>query len=201
MRRYPRAAPPGQNSTVMPAQYSPRDFVEAACVPGKGERINLDSLTPYGFFFATTAIRQENPSSVFSMQPHLFLNDTLSTDYFIADFALYKGPLDSVPAVCRYDWFFWKRLAEYIRLTETDRSVKLSFTLYQDNARIGSYVFREQFLFLLADNWDKGYDSRYFGPVAESRVFGRPFLVLWSFRRTADGGTGFSIRRLGRILW
>jgi signal peptidase I len=36
-------------------------------------------------------------------------------------------------------------------------------------------------LFLLGDNRDRSEDSRYFGPVPESNVIGKPVMVLWSF--------------------
>ncbi len=36
-------------------------------------------------------------------------------------------------------------------------------------------------LYVLGDNRDRSEDSRYFGPVPESNVIGKPVMVLWSF--------------------
>jgi signal peptidase I len=187
-------------SEVLPAEFSPRDFLEPQRIPGPGDTLRLDSANLPRLFSAYAVIKQENPSSVFSLTAKLYFNDTLATDYVIADFVLYKGPLDSIPDTCRYDWFFWKRLQEYLHQISGGRKTAISFTFSKDGAVITRYRVKSRFLFLLADNWKHGFDSRYFGPVAASRVFGRPLCVVWSFTNHSDTKRGLNLARLGRIV-
>jgi signal peptidase I len=185
---------------VMPAEFSPRDYIDPFRVPKPGDTLALDSLDPYGLCFAIAVIRQENPASKFRLKPKVIIDDTASTDYFISDFVLYKGRLDSIPDTCSYDWFFWKRLTEYLQATMKDRKVSLSFEFFQDGTEMTRYVVTKRFLFLLADNWKNGFDSRYFGPVLASSIFGRPFLILWSFSAKEETKGRLNIKRLGRFL-
>lgn len=185
---------------VMPAEFSPRDYIDPYRVPAPGDTLILDSLDYYSLCFAIAVIRQENPSAKFKILPRVLIDDTVSTDYDISDFALYKGPLDSIPDSLCYDWFFWKRLNEFLQETIRDRKVSLSFEFFQNGAKISRYTVKERSLFLLADNWNKGYDSRYFGPVLESSIFGRPFFILWSFSKKEGKGAGLNFGRLGRFI-
>ena len=187
-------------SDVLPAEFSPRDFLAPLRVPAPADTLALDSTSLPRLFTAISVIRQENPSSAFSLKPQVYFNDTLSSDYFIPDFVLYRGPLDSIPENYRYDWFFWQRLSEYLRQVSSGRKVSISFPFYKDGVRMNRYVVKTRFLFLLADNWKTGFDSRYFGPIAASRVFARPLCVVWSYSKQSETKSGVNLVRLGRII-
>jgi hypothetical protein len=185
---------------VMPAEFSPRDYIDPFRVPRPGDTLVLDSLDSYDLCFAIAVIRQENPSAKCKLKPKVIIDDTASTDYFISDFVLYKGRLDSIPDSSSYDWFFWKRLTEYLQETMNGRKVTLSFEFFQDGAKTTRYAVKNRFLFLLADNWKNGFDSRYFGPVLASSIFGRPFFILWSFSTKEGTGDRLNFKRLGRFI-
>jgi signal peptidase I len=181
---------------LIPEEYSPRDFMPAMILPPVGTTLTLDSLELLPFFSALSIIRQENPGSDCSLSVALEINGTVAVDYFLADFVLFKGALNAVPDSLRYDWFFWSRLNEYLRLAYPDRMQRLVFSFIKDGARVTRYTVRKRFLFLIADKKKTGYDSRFFGPVMSSNVFGRPLAVLWSF----SPGHGFNLKRLGRFI-
>ncbi len=52
---------------------------------------------------------------------------------------------------------------------------------YRDRDNFGPFVVPEGHLFFLGDNRDNSNDSRFWGPVPESYVKGRAFVVYWSF--------------------
>ena len=195
------ASDSASRSQILPAEYSPRDQSDPLRIPGPGDTRSLDSVDLYQRFSAFAIARQENPKSAFSLKTELRFDGAIVRNHRIADFALYTGSMDSIPAPLCYDWFFWKRLKEYLRQTQRERRVSVTFTFYKDGIRLSRYPVKTRYLFLLADDWNKGLDSRYFGPVSVSRVYGQPLCVLWSFRRP-DGAaaTRMDFKRLGRII-
>lgn len=185
---------------IVPKEYIPRDFFEPYRIPARGDEIITTQLTLRDFFFARSLIQQENPKSVVTIKPLLIIDDSLTNDYIITDFALYTGALDSVPESYRYSWFFWNRLQEYLYRTIDEKKVALYFSLNLDGAEVKDYQVRQQYLFLLADNWEYGLDSRSFGPIVTQNCIGKAFMVLWSNHRDKSGKRHFQFNRLGRFI-
>jgi signal peptidase I len=184
----------------LPPEYSPRDSMPLYVLPAKGTSVTLASLPLRDFFFAATLIRQENPGERFAVRPSVFVNgtpvDTLRTN----DFSLYKGRIDSVPAQYEFDWFFWDRMRDYLSHSQTGKDVALTFSLIRSGSRLYGYTFTKSCIFLLADDWQKGFDSRYFGPVVASSVKGRAVCVLWSFAPSGSSGAHQNANRFFRII-
>jgi hypothetical protein len=165
---------------VLLPEFAPRDSMKAYRLPRKGDAINLDSLPLRDFFFAAAMIRQERPRAAFEIKTVLTIDGKNADDIPMTNFSLFKGTVAAVPEKYQWDWFFWDRLRSYWTRAETGKKVALSFELYDNTGRLSKFVFRESFIFLIADDWEKGYDSRYFGPVAASSVKGSIVSVLWS---------------------
>jgi signal peptidase I len=182
---------------LLPADYSPRDTMDTFVMPKRGGTVTLDSLSLRDFFFAASLIRQENPGRHFTVRPAVFIDGAMSNDVSLADFYLYKGKLDSLPPDYQTDWFFWDRLREYLTHSQSGKDVVLAPSLMEGAAKIFNYAFKESCIFLLADDWEKGFDSRYFGPVVSRFVKGRVVAVLWS---SGSGGTRGRLIRVGRLI-
>ena len=185
---------------MLPPDYSPRDSMALYVMPKKGALVELDSLSPRDFFFAASLIRQESPHRSFSVKPELFIDGTPAGPYVLSDFYLYKGRIDSVPAAREFDWFFWARAKDYLVNSLQGKAVDLTFSFVRDGSKLYRYVFSKSSIFILADDWQKGYDSRFFGPVVSSCVKGRVLCVLWSFGRDTGGTRHFRIERLFKII-
>jgi signal peptidase I len=187
-----------KNAMVVPASYSPRDYFKEFRVPLRGDHLKLDSLSLRDFFFTVAVIRQENTNSKVSVKADLYIKDTISNDYFIKEFSLYKGTLDTVPVKYQFDWFFWDRLDNYLNSTVNDYSTKMKFTVYLNNQKLTDYIIKKKYVFMLADNWSDGLDSRYIGPVQVKSLVGQVFFVLWSGNK--DFSAWKNIKRIGRII-
>ena len=194
-----RFPPQGKKGDVVPENFSPRDFFQPYSIPASGDNLNLDELSLRDFFFAVSIIRQENKGNG-TIEAQLLIDDSVHSDYFISDFSLHSGSIDSIPEQYRNDWFFWSRLLEYLKHIETDKHVTLNFSYILHGNRIKQYTVRNTYAFLLADNWNSGLDSRYFGPVSTGTVFGRAFLTLWSYGKTPGKSAHLRTERLGRII-
>lgn len=185
---------------LLPPDYSPRDSMPVYRMPRKGTKVSLDSLSSRDFFFAASLIRQENPKEFFGVKPAAFVDGAPKDSLFLKDFYLYKGRLDSVPAKYEYDWFFWDRVRDYLVKSYSGKDVFLGFVLARNGARMYDYTFKKTCIFLVADDWQKGFDSRYFGPVVSSSVKGRVICVLWSFGKDVEGKSYIRINRTFKII-
>ena len=185
---------------ALPLAFSPRDSMTPYKMPSKGDTINLDSLSVRDFFYASAMVRQENPKAICNVSAALSINGALSNDYSVKDFPLYKGPLNALPKKFEYDWFFWDRLKEYLSRRLSGKDVSLSVGFFMNATRVSRYVVKEQFVFLLADDWRKGFDSRYFGPVRARSIRGRVLFVLWSTRSKGQTGSFFRMDRLIKVV-
>jgi hypothetical protein len=91
-------------------------------------------------------------------------------------------------------------MRDYLVKSYSGKDVFLGFTLQRNGARMNDYTFKKSCIFLVADDWQKGFDSRYFGPVVSSSVKGRAICVLWSFGKTGENKSYFRISRCFKII-
>lgn len=188
------------STEIIPSDYSPRDFFAPFRVPASGDTLYLETDNLRDLFFAISVIRQENPALSFSLNTKLLLDDSVANDYFINGFSIYEGLLDSIPVHNRFDWFFWTRLKEYLSMIHYNQNVNLKFTFCIDGEEVSRYVVKGSYVFLLADNWKNGLDSRFFGPLKTTSVIGKPFMILWSYNGDPENSDKFKINRIGRII-
>ena len=78
--------------------------------------------------------------------------------------------------------------------------VRVAFTLMKGQSIETSYLVTRSYCFLLADDWFGGYDSRYFGPVAVSRLQGSVKGILWSIAPDKKGLSAFRWGRIGKLV-
>jgi signal peptidase I len=178
-------------------EFTPRDSMGPYRLPHPGDTIRLDSLSLRDFFFAAAMINQEQSEKKCVMKADLFIDGKSANNLPMMNFSLYKGTLDALPETFAYNWFFWDRLQEYWARTAAGKQCLLRLGLYKDNERISKYVIHGSYIFLLADDWRKGLDSRYFGPVRASLIKGKVVCVLWSIGR---GSGSFPFLRTDRIM-
>lgn len=188
------------NEATLPSEYSPRDTMQLFRIPTKGDIFNMDTLSIRDYILLYLMIKQENPQNNYTLQPLLYIDDSLTNDYFIKGFALYKGKFSAINDTFYSDWFFWDRLEAYLHSTNTDSKIELTFSLQENQSPIKQYTMKREFYFLLADNWCKGYDSRYFGPLISSSIRGKVVGILWSFTPRISGTRALRIRRIFKII-
>jgi len=189
-----------EEEETLPAVYSPRDNMEPFRIPQKGDTIDFDSLHIRDLIFFYSIIKQENPKNKYMLKPTLLIGDSITNDYIIEDFPLYSGKFSAIPDSLFSDWFFWDRLKAFLRATHTEESVFLSFSLLEERSIVDRYVIKKIFVFLLSDEWCRGYDSRYFGPVAANAIKGKVAGILWSFSPDTLGVRGLRGRRIFKII-
>ena len=164
---------------VLPADYSPADFMAPYRVPSPGDTITFAALTLRDLIFSYAALRQEKSNT--HLKAFAMAGDSILVGYRIKDFSLYSGSIDSIPEEFSTDWFFWDRLREYLRMQteEGDVKLQLAFSVFRGAREITEFKIKKRYLFLMGDNWTGAKDSRYFGAVRLDNIQGRPVLRLW----------------------
>jgi hypothetical protein len=190
-----------EDESLLPKEYSPRDEMAPFSMPIQGQTYPFDSLSQRDFFFAVSMMQQENPDKKYQVKANLYVGDALMKDYLIPDFSMYHGTISAIPDSLILNWFFWDRLREYLVYRFDGKNVSILFQVFEDENQIFAYTVRKNFVFLLADNWATGYDSRYFGPVCVDRIKGAVFGVLWSFGPDEKGKNGLRTNRILRIVF
>lgn len=185
---------------ILPAEYSPRDNMDLFHIPEKGNTIALDTLSIRDFIFLYSMIRQENPHKTYTFKPLLYIDDSLTNDYFIKDFSLFTGKFNAIPDTFVNDWLFWNRLEAYLVSSFENKKIDLRFSLLNNQSPVMHYKIKQSSYFLLSDDWCKGYDSRYFGPVSSTFMKGRVVAILWSFTPGVSGIRAFRGRRICKIV-
>ena len=185
---------------TLPSEYSPRDNMPVFQVPKAGDNIALDTLSIRNFIFLYSIIKQENPHKHYNFKPQLYIDDSLTNDYFIKDFTLYTGMLSAIPDSFYSDWFFWDRLKAYLISSNVESRIELVFLLFNNQSPIKHYKIKKDFYFFLSDNWYKGHDSRYFGPIISTAIKGKVVGIIWSFTPDKPGKRALRIRRIGKII-
>ncbi len=193
-----RSRIPADESPLPPA-FSPRDSMATYIMPSPGDSFVLEELPLRDLLFLYALMTQENPKKTFTITP-LFINeDSVLADFAIEDFALYSGPADSIPAEQLRDWFFWERLQAFLD-SGTDGEITINLLINENKMPLLHYTLRHNAYFLLADNWVKGMDSRYYGPVSENKLRGRIASVLWSFEQDSTGSNRIRANRIVKII-
>jgi len=164
---------------VLPAEYSPADFMSSYRVPAPGDTITFAELTLRDLIFTYAAMRQER--SHITLKAFALAGDSIISGYRIKDFSLYNGSIDSIPEELAVDWFFWDRLREYMSISSEESEVKpqLAFSVFKGANEITGFRVKKRYLFLMGDNWSGAKDSRYFGAVRLDNIKGRSVMRLW----------------------
>lgn len=189
-----------KNEELLPQSYSSRDTIPLFVLPNIGDTITMDSLNNRDFFFMASLVLQENPEISFTIVPQLFIDGNPVHGYMFKDFSLYKGILDSVPEKYQFDWFFWAQAKQYLENVYQKQQVDLLFSLKDPQTKIYRYVTKELSIFLIADDWCNGYDSRFFGPVPVSSLQGRIICTLWSFKTDEHNKKSLRLGRSFKII-
>jgi signal peptidase I len=173
---------------LLPAEYSPADFMAPYRIPAPKDSISFAGLTLRDLIFAYSVLRQER--SGIRLNAFAMAGDSIIDNYRIKDFSLYRGPLDSIPDELASDWFFWARLQDYLKMKGDADGVptpQLAFSIFKGNKELSGFRVKKRYVFLMGDHWTRAKDSRYFGPVGNKYIMGKPVVTLWGSKGETGG--------------
>lgn len=176
---FPASADPGDR-LLIEEKFSPRDNLREIRLPEAGETVNLDTLSLPEFDFYASLIRQENPLARISVTNDMMKDSVVFNDIKLPELKTELLKSDSSPNFDAMDWIELNNILNF--LASRDDSSRYGFrrTLYMDGGRIGGYTVKGRSLFLIGDNWDESFDSRFYGFVSEARVVARASFIFFS---------------------
>lgn len=147
-------------------------------IPRKGDVVLFEKLTHREFLFNLNLIQQENRKH--TVTGHLYL--------FEGERFVEVVDLDTVKSL-----HVLENIVEHKKITYKHfGSLIWKPYLFIDGEQLDSYQLQYDSYFLVGDNRNNSYDSRYFGPVSASSILSRVEMVLFSM--------GNSVQRVGLPL-
>lgn len=161
--------------------YSPRDNMEAYTLPKKGDTLVPPSMSIRDIIYSYSIISREEKNKDVNLIHNLFIDDSLKNDFLIKEFYRYTGKFSDIPDSLDRDYLFWEQLSSYLNKTVEKGNPNIRLTIENKSGEgYTRYTVKDNYYFLLSDNWNSGLDSRYFGPISLSEIKGHVFMILWS---------------------
>ncbi|MFH0922190.1 MAG: signal peptidase I [Fibrobacterota bacterium] len=176
---FPETADRG-NGFAIEEPYSPRDNMAPLRVPRRDEVLRLDSLPLQQFDFTASIIRQENPGARITQTADLLINGRVDNDQKFED---YNCAIRRADGRLHYDamnWIDLKNTLNFLQARDDSGAYTFRRALFMDGRQITDYRVRTRVYFLLGDNWDDSYDSRYSGFISERLIVARASFIFWS---------------------
>lgn len=163
------------------SEYSPRDNMKQYIIPKKGDTLVPPSMSIRDIIYSFSIISREENSKDIILKKDLYIDDSLRNDFLIKEFYRYTGKFSDIPDSLSSDYLFWEQLTVYLNKTVEKERPNIRYTIESKSGEgYTRYTVKNDYYFMISDNWDSGLDSRYFGPISHAEIKGRVFMILWS---------------------
>jgi signal peptidase I len=119
--------------------------------------------------------------------------------FYLNELIKYKKPI-------KYHNFYLKeesinKVHYTIRISKNYYDQK-KFYYKQKNQEIGTWIIPEGYYFVLGDNRDNSFDSRYWGLVPAKNIIGKAIVIWFSVQKNENEfPTGIRFNRIGKIIY
>ncbi|MFP4522846.1 MAG: S26 family signal peptidase, partial [Fibrobacterota bacterium] len=150
-----------RRSPVLSPDVIPRDNLSEIIVPAIGDSLVLESADIFTMLYYKNIIQSENPDARVSYKPLLLIGGDTVREFSLKEM---KTHLDDYSEITpeNTDLISLSNIFRYIR-SSSEADVYATVRILFNEDPLDYYFVRRNYYFFISDNWDKGYDSRYFG--------------------------------------
>jgi signal peptidase I len=158
----------------------PRDSFAPLEIPEPGDTLVFSKLGIREFDFAVSLLKQEVPGSTYEIICTVMMNDEpVNTEQFQSEFHL---DLDEKKKFnpAEMSWYNLISLSHQLRLRFSNKKVVFKKVLFKDGKECLYHIVENPCYFVMGDNWEESYDSRFWGYVSRKSIISKPLFIYWS---------------------
>jgi hypothetical protein len=157
-----------ETEAAIPAKFSPRDNILSFEIPKIGDRFvyTKDDIAAACFLYGIMK-QVEN----ITLEVTFFVNGEEKSDFFIDDFTLYKGMFVDIGDEMKASVYFWNAFLSWYKANVSQNATLTAEIRNFDGNVISGWQVRENYYFIIVPHRN-GFDSRYAGAIAESKIAG-----------------------------
>jgi hypothetical protein len=157
-----------ETEVTISTNFSPRDNLLSFEIPKIGDKIYYDKKDISSATFLYGLMKQVEEVE-FGVK--LLVGGTEKSDFFINDFALYRGMFKDIPENLKSSKHFWNAFLLWYEENVSSDAKLISEIRNSNDEVISGWKVRENYYFIIVPHRN-GFDSRYTGPIAQSKIIG-----------------------------
>ncbi|MFC1585370.1 signal peptidase I [Fibrobacterota bacterium] len=158
----------------------PRDEFTPITIPSPGDTLVFSELSLREFDFAVSLMRQDWPNVSLEITCHLIVDgEVIDPAYFPSVFKITLNK-DKKLDLSTMSWYNLNSLLNQLRTRFPEKEIDFRRTLFREGQEVRDYVVKEPCYFVMGDNWEQSYDSRFLGYVSRKSIVSKPLLIYWS---------------------
>jgi len=178
--------------------FDPRDNFQSLEIPSPGDTLILSTLGLREFDYAVSLIKQELNEPGIQITCKLMINGKPIDISKYKELFKYTLNADNSPDLTKLPWYHLKSFKTQLSSRFPDMNIDFQQKAILNGEELILHVVKNPCYFVMGDNWEDSYDSRYWGYVNRKSIISKPLLIFWS--QKPSGGLKINFKRLLRFV-
>ena len=184
-----------KSEIIIESDVLPRDNLVPIKVPKAGAKLSLKNLNPFVAEYYFQLIKKENPNDLISWKVDLVIDGDTKNEYNLKNMNSDINRFSDMSLERGSNFFKVNDAYRFVKNSLGENLVELEINLLKNGEVLKEYIVKDDYYFLIGDNWDASYDSRFLGFFSIRQIIGRASILYWS---SDDKGVRWG--RLGKLI-